>query len=362
MKIFIPLPSLRAIVAVAALVLAHDTVKAASPQDLQSWDGLMLNSSKALKANRLEEAIGNCDHALDLARTFGAADTHLSRSQVLRGEIYMWQKRNDLAEQSFKDAVATCEKAVGASGQEMVYPLASLGNYYYYYDVHLERVATLNERILGIVEHASVPNERDIVMWSRNLAIVYQQMGRNELAERYYDQAVARAEKSLPDWLPHELLTAADFYKVEGKWDQAEALAVRAVSIREKALAGGDNVDAKMDLVVALDESGAIDQARGKLERAEGTFRRSLSLAETFMKADQADLLPRISNLASVLAARGNYVEADALLQRAIALTKANFAPDGPEVAAVVASRDALRGAMNRAPAADRTAATRALQ
>ena len=362
MKISILLRCSRTAVLMAALALARDAVMAASTQDLQSWDSLMLNSSKALKANRLEEAIGNCDHALDLARTFGAADTHLSRSQVLRAEIYMWQKRNDLAEQSFKDAVANCEKAVGASGQEMVYPLASLGNYYFYYDVHLDRVAALNERILGIVEHAPAPNERDIVMWSRNLAIVYQQMGRNDLAERYFDQAVARAEKSLPDWLPHELLTAADFYKVEGKWDQAVAMALRAVSIREKALAGGDNVDAKMDLVVALDEFGAIDQARGKLERAEGTFRRSLSLAETFMKADQADLLPRISNLASVLAARGNYVEADALMQRAIALTKANFAPDGPEVAAVVASRDALRGSVNKASPPDKTAATQALQ
>jgi tetratricopeptide (TPR) repeat protein len=362
MKISMQFQSLRIVVIAASLILAHDPLEGAAAQDIHSWDSLMLNASKALKGNKLDESIGYCDQALKLARSFGASDTHFSRSQVLRAEIYMWQKRNDLAEQSFKDAVASCEKAAGPSGQEMVYPLASLGNYYYYYDVHLDRVASLNERILDIVEHAPAPDDRDIVMWSRNLAIVYQQMGRNDQAERLYNEAVARAGKSLPDWLPHELLTTADFYKTWGKCEQAEAMASRALTIREKALAANDSVDARLDLVVTLDEMGAIDEAWGKLDRAESHFRRSLALAVTFMKADQADLLPRVSNLATVLADRKNYAEADLLLQRAEMIAKANFASDSPEVAAVVARRDALRVARVGLSPADRTAAMQPFQ
>ncbi|HEY1793572.1 MAG TPA: tetratricopeptide repeat protein [Opitutaceae bacterium] len=308
----------------------------------------MLASSRALKANRLDAAIARCDQALALSHGFEKPDARYSRSQVLRAEIYMWQKRDDLAEKCFHGAVASCEAEAGPDSAEMIYPLSSLGNYYYYYEVHLDRVAALNERILGIIAREKSPNEHDVIIWSRNLAIVYQQMGRFDLAEPLYAAAVTHAEKAVPDWLPHELLTEAAFYRAWGKFSQAEPLASRALAIRERSLAIVPSVDTKLDTSVALDELGAIYLASGRPEKAEDAYRRSLEIDESFMTEDQADLLPRITGLASALLVRHKYPEAESLLAKAVAITRQNFPVDSPEVKQAEATAAALKEEMGK--------------
>lgn len=296
----------------------------------------MTGTMKALKANNVPESVRLCDEAIGLAGKFGPADTRLSQSQVLRAEVYMWEKKNDLAEQTFKQAIASCEKAVGSNDVALVHPLSSLANFYYFVVVRYDQVIPLFQRILNIVETAPQRNNRDLIMWSRNLGMVYQQTGRYAEGEPLFKQAVALAEQTDAEWLPHELMTSADFYRAWGKYDQAEAQARRALAIREKALAPAGGIDAQLDVAVCLNGLGAIYLAWAKPDKAEAAYRRSLTMIQTFMSPDQADLVPHLEGLAAAFRAQGKYDQAEPLYQRALAITEKNLGADNLNTAALL--------------------------
>ena len=324
------------------LTLGLGMAFAAPAEDVEHWEQLMTGSMKALKQSHLDESIRLCEQALKVAGEFGTNDTHLARSLTFRAEIYLWEKKNDLAEQTFKAAVASCEKAVGTNGSAVVHPLSSLANYYYFVVARYDQVVPLFQRILKIVENTPDRNNRDFIMWSRNLGLLYQQMGQYSKAEPLFQQAVALAEKTDAEWLPHELLTFADFYRVWGKYEQAEALATRALAIREKALTPAGGIDAQLDLAVSLDGLGAIYLAWGRPGKAESSYRRSMGIIEKFMSPEQADLTPRLTGLAAALRAEGKYDQADPLYERALAITEKNVGTNEVEVAAILEKRAAL--------------------
>lgn len=357
-----PLRARRAGALITILLLCGAAIgaRATPAEDAQNWDALMMNSVKALKSNRLSDSIQLCEQAITLAHAFGPKDTHLARSQVLRAEIYMWEKDNPHAEAMFQSAVATCEQAVGPDHPEMVHPLVSLANFYYYVDVHYDRVAALFTRILGIVERTPGHDLHQEILWCRNLGLVYQQMRDFTRAEPLFARAVALAEKVDPVWLPHEELTAAAFYRAWGRTDRAEALAGRALAQREQALATTpQDVDAKLDLAVTLDELTEIHLAAAQPLAAEQTARRSLALVESFMTAEQPELVPRLAELASALQARAKYDEAAPLMQRALALAEKNLGPTSAELAPLLSQYASLLQAMKR-PAAAAQMQTRA--
>lgn len=328
-------------------------VFAASTPDTQTWGQFMNDSVRALKSNRLDEAIALCDKASELAKSFGEHDTHCARSMVLRAEIFLWQKQNDQAEAMFHAAVATCEKAVGPDDLEMVHPLTSLANYYYYVVVRYNEVATLFERILHIVERAPGHDERQSIMWRRNLGLIYQQMGRFEQAEPLFVKAVSGAETADPVWVPHELLTLAEFYRAWGRFPQAEAAAKRSVTIREKALTGApDNIDAKLDLAVSLDTLGAVYVSSRQFEAAEKACRRSLALVESFMSSDQPDLVPRLVGLAEALRVGKKFEESDTFYQRALGVTEKNLGAISKEYVALLRQQALLLREADRRDAA----------
>lgn len=304
---------------------------------VEVWDTAMNAAVRELKSNHLAEAITLCEQALTIARELGPRDTHLSRSLVLRAEIAMWEKKNDRAEALFHEAIEVCERALGKDNPELVHPLSSLANYYYFVAPQYEKVAGLFERVLAIVEHAPQRDEHQVIMWSRNLGLVYQQLRQYERAEPCFQRAIALAEQHDPTWVTHELVTSAEFYRAWRKFDRAEAQAQRALELRERALAQEPkDVDRKLDVVVAIDEVAAVCLEAGKVERAEALSRRSLELAESFMQPDQPDLQPRLAALAAALRARGKSEEAVAVYQRLLRLTEKNLGPDSPEVAGVL--------------------------
>jgi tetratricopeptide (TPR) repeat protein len=309
-----------------------------------NWESLMTDSVKALRNNQLNEAVSLCDQAARLAVGFATNDTRLSRSQTLRAEIYLWEQKNDLAEQTFKQAVASCEHAVGPNDPAVIHPLSSLANFYYFVVARYDQVILLFERILKIVESSPAHSNREVIVWSRNLAAVYQKTGRFDRAEPLFQRAVSVAEQSDPEWLPHELLTAADFYRAWGKFDQAETRARRALSIREKQCGSVDNIDAQLDVAVALDNLGTTWLAANQPDQAEAVCRRSLDLVQKFMDADESDLAPRLTRLADALRLQGKLDQAGPLYRRALAITEKNAGPDSKEAAAIREQYAALSG------------------
>lgn len=322
--------------ALVLLVVYLGAGSAPPTDEVQKWQQLMTGTVKALRANNVAEAVRLSDEAVSMAGKFGPTDTRLSQSQVLRAEVYMWQKKNDLAEQTFKLAIASCEKAAGSNSLTLVHPLSSLANFYYFVAVRYDQVIPLFERILNLVENAPQRNNRDIIMWSRNLGMVYQQMGRYAQGEPLFKRAVSLAEQSDAEWLPHELLNSADFYRAWGKYSEAEAQAKRALAIREKALQPVGGIDAQLDVAVCLNGLGAIYLAWPKPDKAEAAYRRSLAMIQTFMSPDQADLTPHLEGLAAALCAQGKYDEAEPLYRRALTVTEKNLGANSPNTAGLL--------------------------
>jgi tetratricopeptide (TPR) repeat protein len=312
-------------------------LRPSAEQALQIWTDTVNDAQQALKSGRLPDAIRLAEAAIAEARTFGAQDTHVARALVLRAEIYLWEKKPDRAEAAFKDAVAECERAVGPHSPELVHPLSSLGNFYYYVQPHYDRVAALFERIVDIVDHATPQDDEQVIMWSRNLATIYQQMGDFARAEPLFARAVALTEKLHPEWSSHEQLTQARFYREWKKYDRATEIASRALEWRERALkADATNVDRKLDLSVALDELAAIYLAAEKLDLAETTARQSLANVDTFMGPTNSERGPRLASLADILRARKKFDEAAATFRQLVTLTETSLGPESIPLADVL--------------------------
>jgi tetratricopeptide (TPR) repeat protein len=316
----------------AAAETNHVETTQSQTNRLERWTELTTDATKALRANQLTKAIQLCEEALALSATFGPTNTEYSRAQVLRAQIYLWEKKYDVAEQMFQNAIASCEKAVGTNSVELEHPLASLANFYYFVVPHLDRVAQLFERILHIVEAAPNPEHRDIIMWSRNLGKVYAEMKQYEKAEPYFKRAALICEKEDPEWMPYELLTAADFFRDWGKFDLAEVLARRSLELREKKLATG-GVDAQMEVTVSLGNLGLTYLAAHKPEKAEETFRRSLKILGTVVSPTETDLIPHLIGLADALKAEEKLPDAEKLYARAVKIAETNQVTESREFA-----------------------------
>jgi tetratricopeptide (TPR) repeat protein len=321
----------------AAILIAvyfSSPATAASPADFSQWQQLITDTTKALRNNQLPEAVHLCEQALSLSTTFGPTNTAYSRTQVLRAEVYLWENKKDLAEQTFKQAVASCEKAAGTNSAEVIHPLSSLANYYYFVVKQYDRVIPIFERIRTIVDADPKRTDRDVIMWSRNLGMIYQQTGQYTKGEPLFKEAVALAEKD-PEWFPHELMNAADFYRGWGKYVQAESLAQHALSLREKTMVA-ENPDSQLDTAVCLNALGANYLSWNKPEKAEVAYRRSLTIVQKFMAADEADLIPALQGLASSLQAQRQFEQAAPLYQRALAIAEKNAGPNDPQVATLL--------------------------
>ena len=125
------------------------------------WQVLIYQSQRARRAGALDDAERLAGQALDLAGNFGPADPRLAKSQVQMAEIYRQQGKTDLAEQTYKHAIASYEKAVGTNSPDLILPLESLANFYYNTKVHYDLVASLYQRILNIVQ-SSLPRQ---ILW-----------------------------------------------------------------------------------------------------------------------------------------------------------------------------------------------------
>jgi tetratricopeptide (TPR) repeat protein len=315
------------------------------------WRVLMYGSSRALRLNNLPEAERLIGEALKLAAAFGSTDIRLSQSQVQMAEVYRRQAKSDLAEQTYKDAIASCEKAVGPKNPDLIMPLQSLANFYYYTKIRYDQVASLYQRILDIVRAAPAPEPLEVARWERNLADVYHLQNQNARAEDFYQTALASAESATnaPAGETVQYLQAlGDFYRTDGRCDQAEPVLKRALAIRERAIGSDSNPDAELDVAVCCDYLGQTYLAWNKPAQAELFYRRSLAIVEKIAGDDSLDLSPRLMGLAKALRTQKKYPEAESQYKRALEITGKGFGPNAPQVADVLDQYAALLADMNK--------------
>ena len=105
-------------------------------------------------------------------------------------------------------------------------------------------------------------------------------------------------------------------YFSAGKYREAELLFTRAISLWATESAPSD------DLAKAFHNLGAVYRAEGRYADAARFYLRALGLRESLAGSRDITLLPILNELGLVYLEMADYVEAEKILQRAIAIVR----------------------------------------
>jgi len=122
--------------------------------------------------------------------------------------------------------------------------------------------------------------------------------------------------------------TVASLHRHRGEYARAEPLHLRALAIRERALAPDDP-----DLAESLTNLAVFHTSQGHHARAEQLQRRALGIYERALGSEHPDVAAALGNLASVYRSLGQYGRAEPLQRRALAIEKKALGPEHPDVA-----------------------------
>jgi tetratricopeptide (TPR) repeat protein/predicted MFS family arabinose efflux permease len=169
----------------------------------------------------------------------------------------------------------------------------------------------------------------DKVQGLNNLAILYSERGKNDLAEPFLQHALSISEQQLgpehPDTVQSLNNLAALYYK-QGKYEQAEPLYQRALSVSERHL-GPEHPDTAKN----LNNLAVLYRKQGKYKRAEPLYQRALAINEQQLGPEHPETVQILNNLAVLYRKQGKYEQAKPLYQRALRISERQLGSQHPQ-------------------------------
>jgi CHAT domain-containing protein/Tfp pilus assembly protein PilF len=186
------------------------------------------------------------------------------------------------------------------------------------------------KQYVALARQTHKENETEVSVANGWLGYIYESMGRYDDAEPLLERSLTLREKVLgpdhPD-LAAPLNNLAGLYDIRGRYADAEPLYKRSLALREKAL-GPDHPDVAMSLnnlaMLYYDESRYADAAP--------LWERALAICVKHL--DHLCVARSLSNLAMVYRAQGLYTDAELLLKHALSIIENALGPDHPDVGA----------------------------
>jgi tetratricopeptide (TPR) repeat protein len=163
------------------------------------------------------------------------------------------------------------------------------------------------------------------------LALLYKSQGKYNEAEPLYLRSLSIYEKQLGEDHPHvatSLNNLALLYRNQGKYEEAELLFLRSLSIMEKQL--GEN---HPDVAASLNNLALLYDSQGKYNEAESLYLRSLFIREKQLGENHPDVATSLNNLAELYRNRGKYEEAEPLYLRSLSIMEKQLGKNHPFVA-----------------------------
>jgi len=189
---------------------------------------------------------------------------------------------------------------------------------------HCQRAVVLYERLLR-------SDHQVVAIALNNLALVYDEWGKDADAEPLFRRAVTIFEKVLPPDHPdlafslHNLARCCMFH---GDLSQAEQLSQRALAILQQAL-GPDH----LDIAPILNTLATIYREQEKYAQAEPRYLRALAIREKELPPGHLDIAYSLNALATNYAFQEMFDQAESLNMRALAIFERVRGPDHPDVA-----------------------------
>jgi CHAT domain-containing protein/Tfp pilus assembly protein PilF len=152
-----------------------------------------------------------------------------------------------------------------------------------------------------------------------NLALLYNNLGQNDIAETYYKEALEIDKIVLGDKHPDyivDLGNLGELYREMGKYDKAEQMMLEALKI-EKEMAG-DEPPAYYESLNNL--AGLYSTNMCQYSKAEPLFKESLRIMKDLLGEKHPNYATTLNNLAGLYLATGQYEKAESFYKEAIKL------------------------------------------
>jgi tetratricopeptide (TPR) repeat protein len=120
----------------------------------------------------------------------------------------------------------------------------------------------------------------------------------------------------------------ASLYKDQGKYNEAEPLLLRSLSIDEKVY-GEDH----LDVAISLNNLASLYKDQGKYNEAEPLYQRSLFILEKQLGENHPHVATSLNNLAGLYDSQGKYNEAEPLYRRSLFILEKQLGENHPQVA-----------------------------
>jgi tetratricopeptide (TPR) repeat protein len=173
--------------------------------------------------------------------------------------------------------------------------------------------------------------DRKFVFSLNQLARLYNSQGKYNEAEPLYLRSLSIVEKQLGENHPHfatSLNNLAGVYYSQRKYNEAEPLLLRSLSIVEKQL--GEN---HPEVASSLNNLAKLYRNQGKYNEAEPLYLRSLSIVEKQLGENHPHFASILNNLAGLYQSQGKYNEAEPLYLRSLFIMEKQLGENHPHFA-----------------------------
>jgi len=212
-----------------APVRAEDNWKASNSAGIDASKQMHFDAAEKLFRTGLKEA-----------QKSGPDDPRVATSLNNLAANYYIERKDEQAEQLYKQALAIREKKLGQNHPDVAETLDDLGLIYFLQGKDTEAQA-LYKRALAIEEKALGPDQPNVGKTLNYLGLLYGEQKKYSDAEALFRRSLAindKASATDPGELSRTLWYLADLYNKQGKHDKAKPLLARMAAIDKKQSAG----------------------------------------------------------------------------------------------------------------------------
>jgi tetratricopeptide (TPR) repeat protein len=271
-------------------------------------------------------------HAIAVLNALPADSAFLPAGRVADRCGFYLRERGDYrsAEPLQVRALAILERALSPDDPELAVAVRDLA-VLYNLQARYREAEPLHLRALAIQETALGLDDPEVARTLNNLGNLCYEEGRLEEAGLHFFQALGIREKALgPDHprLATSLNNVAFIYSEQGRNDEAEPLLLRAIDIIER-VSGPDHPDVAM----SLHNLANVYYELGIREKPEPLHIKGLGIREKALGPEHPDVAKSLTDLARFYWRERRYRESEPLNLRALSLRERMLGPDHPEVA-----------------------------
>lgn len=271
------------------------------------WRELVLRAQELEKAGNYEAGALQLEQALDLAKSSGKATQPLAVTYNNLGSVYDSMGRILEAERAFKHSIQLWEKLAGPDCVELTRPLNNLAGLYRR-ERQWSKARKLYGRSMEIRSRIHHPADPGMAVLYNNVAQLELDAGNFAEADRLMVQALTIWDREPEQYAAERaaVFNNRAFLMIRmDRYAEAGPLAVRAITIGEKAL-GIDHPS----LVSALVALAAVDRERGAFENAEAGLQRALAICGARLDPNHPYVAIVLSSFADLRKSEGQHAEA----------------------------------------------------